>query len=287
MSTVAVTGATGFVGRHVVSYLRGLPDCHVVAVGRDEARLKSLDVDYAVLDLENENPDCFTLLGKPDILIHLAWDGLPSYHDPIHIEQNLMASYRFITSMVQQGTSYVTVAGTCYEYGLQSGCLNEDVRPEPTTCYALAKDSLRRFLGKARQRNPFQLCWGRLFFLHGAGQNPKSLFPQLDLAIASGAESFNMSGGEQLRDYLAVEEAAVLLVKVALQKRYAGIFNICSGEAVSVRRLVEERIALQRASLRLNLGVYPYPDHEPMAYWGDPSRAVKAVEAFQEEYSSG
>lgn len=287
MRTVAVTGATGFIGRHVVSYLRGLPGCRVVATGRDEERLSSLDVNYAVLDLESDYPDCFTLLGKPDTLIHLAWDGLPNYRDPFHIEKNLMASYRFITSMVRQGVSHVTVAGTCYEYGLQSGCLNEDVKPEPTTCYAIAKDSLRRFLEQSLQRYPFRLCWGRLFFLYGAGQSPGSLLPQLDRAIASGAESFDMSGGEQLRDYLAVEEAAALLAMVALQKSSAGIFNICSGEPVSVRRLVEERIALQRTSLRLNLGVYPYPDHEPMAYWGDPSRAVKAAEAFQEEFSHG
>lgn len=284
MRTVAVTGACGFVGRHLVDFLRPLSGCRVVAVGRDEARLKSLGVDYAVLDLTRENPDCFARLGRPDTLIHLAWDGLGNYQDPGHVEVQLMASYRFITALLRQGVSSVTVAGTCYEYGLQSGCLGEEVAAAPTTSYAVAKDSLRRFLELARLREPFQLCWGRLFFLHGPGQNPKALLPQLERAIASGAECFDMSGGEQLRDYLAVQEAAALLAKLALQRGSSGIFNVCSGAPVSVRRLVEERIAARGGRLRLNLGVYPYPAHEPMCYWGDPARARRAAELFYEEY---
>jgi dTDP-6-deoxy-L-talose 4-dehydrogenase (NAD+) len=280
MRTVAVTGASGFIGRHVVNFLRTVPGYRVVATGRDEARLKSLDVEYVVLDLANENCDCFALLGQPEILIHLAWGGLPRYRDLFHIEQNLMASYRFITAMVSNGVSAVTVAGTCYEYGLQSGCLNEAMQTQPTTCYAIAKDSLRQFLEQMRQQYPFRLCWGRLFFSHGAGQNHTSLFPQLDHAIASGAESFDMSGGEQLRDYLRVEDAAVMLAKVALQNTVDGIFNICSGVPVSVRRLAEERIASMNSHIRLNLGAFPYPEHEPMAYWGDPSRARQAMIAF-------
>ena len=87
-----------------------------------------------------------------------------------------------------------------------------------------------------------------------------------------------MSGGEQLRDYLPVEEASRLLAMIAMQDRYEGIVNICSGKPVSVRRLVEERIALHGGAMRLNLGALPYPEYEPMAYWGDAARLRKIVE---------
>jgi dTDP-6-deoxy-L-talose 4-dehydrogenase (NAD+) len=284
MRTVLVTGACGFLGRHLVAFLRGLPGVRVVAAGRDGERLKTLGVEYAVWDLAQEQKEGYRRFGRPDTLIHLAWDGLNHYHDPAHLDTNLTQSYRFITSMVRQGVSSVAVAGTCYEYGLQSGCLSEEAAPAPTTCYARAKDELRRLLEEACRLDPFRLCWGRIFFLHGPGQNPKSLLPQLDRAIACGAERFDMSGGEQLRDYLAVQEAAALLAKLALQRSCAGIFNICSGVPVSVRHLVEGRIAAQGSQLLLNLGAYPYPEHEPMAYWGDATRSSLAAKAFNEEY---
>jgi dTDP-6-deoxy-L-talose 4-dehydrogenase (NAD+) len=108
---------------------------------------------------------------------------------------------------------------------------------------------------------------------------------QLDLALAAGRESFDLSRGEQLRDYLPAAEVAALIVKVALQTRHDGIFNVCSGRPISVRRLVEEHIAAKGGRLRLNLGVYPYPEHEPLAFWGDPARLRLAVAAFEEKWN--
>ncbi|MFM8742985.1 MAG: methyltransferase domain-containing protein, partial [Cytophagales bacterium] len=78
---------------------------------------------------------------------------------------------------------------------------------------------------------------------------------------------FNMSGGEQLRDYLPVEAVAQQLFELYVSTR-TGTYNICSGNPISVRRLVEERIKDRCASIQPNLGYYPYPDYEPMAFWG-------------------
>jgi nucleoside-diphosphate-sugar epimerase len=104
--------------------------------------------------------------------------------------------------------------------------------------------------------------------MYGEGQNPNSLLTMLDQAIQRGDPSFNMSGGEQLRDYLPVTEVATRLVKLLEHPELSGVINICSGAPISVRRLVENRIAERDASIKLNLGSYPYPDYEPMAFWG-------------------
>jgi len=55
-------------------------------------------------------------------------------------------------------------------------------------------------------------------------------------------------------------------------KRDIGIINICSGEPVSIRKLVERWLHENNWKIELNLGHYPYPDYEPMAFWGDSSR---------------
>ena len=123
-----------------------------------------------------------------------------------------------------------------------------------------------------QRERPFALTWARLFYLHGEGQAETALWPQLRRAVESGAATFPMSGGEQLRDYLPVEQAADHLVALALQRRGHGIVNVCSGVPVSVRSLVEGWLAANAWTIALDLGRYPYPAHEPMAFWGDASK---------------
>src|SRR3546814_2015436 len=94
--------------------------------------------------------------------------------------------------------------------------------------------------------------------MHGPGQNPNSLLAQLDRAIDRGEEQFNMSGGEQLRDYLPVQVVALRLAALVSRPEHEGTFNICHGEPTSVRRLVETHIKMRQADIALNLGYYPY-----------------------------
>jgi dTDP-6-deoxy-L-talose 4-dehydrogenase (NAD+) len=108
--------------------------------------------------------------------------------------------------------------------------------------------------------------------MYGDGQPDTSLYPKLKEAVARGDEVFNMSGGEQLRDYLPVEEVSREIVDLALSNCDAGIVNICSGQPISVRRQVEKWLDENHWEIKLNPGYYPYPDYEPMAFWGDRSR---------------
>jgi dTDP-6-deoxy-L-talose 4-dehydrogenase (NAD+) len=105
--------------------------------------------------------------------------------------------------------------------------------------------------------------------MYGAGQNPGSLFGQLEKAIKNKDPIFNMTGGEQLRDYLPVEQVADYIVMLAGSQGAEGIFNVCSGKPISIRKIVEDFIAERGSSLRLNRGYYPYATHEPIAFWGD------------------
>lgn len=277
---VVVTGATGFVGRHVVNGL--LDRGHdITAVARNppgaDAQAWGDSVNFVACDVHDDSVDQVSLLGVPDVLVHLAWPGLPNYKDLFHFEHNLPAAYRFIKQMVMAGTPQVLVTGTCFEYGLQSGPLSEDTPPLPSNPYGLAKNNLRLYLEALQGVHPFVLQWARLFYLHGPGQNPASVLAQLDAAIDAGQPHFNMSGGEQLRDYLPVEEAAGYLVNLIEHADFAGIMNCCSGRPVSIRRLVEQRIAQRGAEIALNLGHFPYPDYEPMAFWGCRQRQDRIV----------
>jgi len=267
---VAVTGASGFIGRHVLMELANR-SINVIAATRSASHLSEFAdaVNVVELDIVQADTKSYERLGKPDVLIHLAWDGLPNYRSLQHFEVELPNQYRFLKTLVEAGLPSLIVTGTCLEYGMQSGVLNETLKPEPSTPYGYAKDALRQQLEFLRKAKPFNLTWARLFYMYGDGQPSSSLLPQLKEAVFRGNEQFNMSGGEQLRDYLPVSEVARLIVELALQRGDHAIVNVCAGEPVSVRDLVEGWIKQNDWKIALNLGHYEYADYEPMAFWGD------------------
>jgi dTDP-6-deoxy-L-talose 4-dehydrogenase (NAD+) len=174
--------------------------------------------------------------------------------------------------MVMNGLVDITITGTCFEYGMQEGCLSEDMAALPANPYAIAKDSLRKLLMEFQVSHPFMLKWVRLFYMYGRGQNPNSLLSQLDAALVRQDPVFNMSGGEQVRDFLPVEQVAAYIVKIALQSGTTGIINCCSGKPVTVKHFVEDYLRQKGQSIILNTGYYAYPDYEPMQFWGDNSK---------------
>jgi dTDP-6-deoxy-L-talose 4-dehydrogenase (NAD+) len=150
--------------------------------------------------------------------------------------------------------------------------LSEQLEPRPGNPYGFAKDALRRQLEYLRRTTPFALTWARLFYLYGDGQAASSLLPQLRAAVARGDREFRMSGGEQVRDYLPAGDVARALVSLAVTRGDHGVVNVSSGRPISVRALVEAWIAENGWSIDLALGHLPYPDYEPMAFWGDATK---------------
>ncbi|SEH04193.1 NAD-dependent epimerase/dehydratase family protein [Candidatus Venteria ishoeyi] len=265
---IAIIGASGFIGRHLVPFLLDT-NLELILAARNIHKLANDSLQYQCVEFDLQHTDnAYQRLGEPDILLDLAWGHLSNYRSLHHIEVELPAHYRFIKHMVAAGVQSIVVTGTCFEYGMQEGVLTENLHTQPDNPYGYAKDALYKQLAFLKQKYDFKLTWLRLFYLHGQDQAPNTLYSQLRKVEAEKQAVFNMSGGEQLRDYLAVDEAAQYISQLIGKNKDMGIVNICSGQPVSVRRLVETWLVENNWDIRLNLGYYPYPDYEPMAFWG-------------------
>jgi len=277
---VLLTGATGFIGNYVVEELLKY-NFDVIASGietKEKIHTHWLEkVTYVQADLNENREDWFSFLREPEMIIHLSWQGLPNYKKLFHLERNLPNNYFFLKNMIENGLKKVVVIGTCLEYGMQSGKLKEDLEPKPDNPYALAKDCLRKFLEQLQKKFDFNLKWIRLFYIYGKGQSTNSILSQLEAALERNEKVFNMSGGEQLRDYLPVEKVAEYIVKISLQDKIGGVINCCSGEPIPIRKLVENYLIEKNKNIKLNLGYYPYPEYEPMAFWGDTNKLNKVI----------
>lgn len=277
---IALTGATGFIGRHVTTAL-AKPGLELVAVVRPDRQgtVIAPGIETLAMDFADCRDDTFDRLGRPDAMIHLAWGGLPNYRDATHLDEELPRQRRFLESCARGGLKHLLVTGTCLEYGMREGELREDMPAQPGTAYARAKDQLRLDLMRWRNELGFGLVWLRMFYLYGAGQAPSSLYSQLNAAIDRGDEIFPMSPGDQSRDFLPVGEAAGLIVALAARLKDAGVVNLCSGEPATVLSMARRWRQERHADIALETGRFPYPTYEPFAFWGSRAKLNQLLEA--------
>jgi dTDP-6-deoxy-L-talose 4-dehydrogenase (NAD+) len=277
-----VTGANGFIGQYIVSSLLKLSHT-VVATGRGENKnfqfQSNSNFKYKRYEMvtEKTSENLLEYFDFPEAVIHLAWEGLPNYNENFHISKNVPSSFNLLSNLIDNGLNNITIAGTCMEYGNQEGKLNEMISCNPNTSYSIAKNKLRLKLLAFQKEKLFNLKWVRIFYMFGKGQNEKSLFYQLDNAIKLNNETFNMSKGDQLRDFLAVEVVAKYLISIAEKNDNIGIINCCSGKPIKVIDFVKSYINQQKSSIKINPGFYPYSDIEPKCFWGDNTKLKKIV----------
>ena len=269
---ISVIGGTGFLGNHLVEELLSR-DIKLFVTGTNINKAKKFKwfkkVDFFELNLNNlENINLYKKLASSDKLINLSWEGLPNYDKTFHFESVLLKQYFFLKKMVEYGMKEIIVTGTCFEYGKRNGPLNISMQTNPENAYALAKDTLMKFLFTLQNDHTFNLKWLRLFYMYGEGQSKNSILSQLESAIQNGDKIFNMSNGDQERDYLPVSEVVNQIANISLIENKSEIFNVCSGVPITIRKLVQNYINSHNASIDLNYGYYPYSDHEAMSFWG-------------------
>lgn len=269
METVLLTGAAGFVGRHVAVALAGRAR---VVTPRDNATGQRIDL------LDRDARRALVVAERPDIVVHLAWvtEHRRFWTAPENAAWET-ASLDLFNQAFALGARRVVGTGSCAEYDWTTGAgsFAEDVPLRPRTPYGAAKARTAAGLADMAAGYGASWAWGRLFFLFGPAEPPGRLVP-LMLRAALAGESLDIGPGEAERDFWDVRNAGAAVAALALSD-FEGSVNVASGRAVRFDALAALIERLAGAGRVIRPGCRPLTPGEPLRVVADTSRLRDAV----------
>ena len=267
---VLVTGANGYIGRHVVKALlnKGVDviACDLVT-NEIDSRAQKLNVN--LFDLPEGN--VHEQLGSPSVCLHMAWRNGFVHNAPTQLG-DLSAHYKFLTAMIDGGLKQLAVMGTMHEMGYWEGAINEYTPCNPISMYGIAKDALRRAMILYTNQKSCALQWLRCFYIVGDDRKSNSIFCKLLQAADDGKKTFPFTTGKNQYDFIAVDELADQISAVVMQSEVTGIINCCSGKPMSLAERVELFIKEHQLDMKLEYGAFPDRPYDSPVEYGDSSK---------------
>ncbi|MDQ1439319.1 MAG: UDP-glucose 4-epimerase [Acidimicrobiaceae bacterium] len=267
MRRALVTGATGFIGGHLVRAL-AREGWEVHALVRPSSAASGLSAEVHVDDGTAEGLASVMAAANPDVVFHLAALFLAAHQPadvPALVEANVAFGARVAEALAGLGGHRLLVAtGTAWQH-------YEGRAYSPVALYAATKQALADVLRYYADAGQLSVTVLKLFDTYGPDDPRRKLLRLLADAAVSG-ETLEMSGGEQLIDLLHVDDVVAALLHAVDRNGDAGgtpylEFAVSSGAPVPLRTLVETFNQATGRTVNVTWGARPYRPREMFTPW--------------------
>ena len=288
---VVVTGATGFLGSHLVRRLVSEgADVHILVRGSSSfGRLRGLEPVLTRWEGDVTNfvsiEQCFRG-ASPTTVFHLAGNTVSRRRvgDWAAIQQaidvNLLGTLNVVHAAATSGAPVVSVIrlGGLEEYGTGQTPYLEAQREQPSSPYSASQVAATHVCQALQGHLSFGVITLRPALVYGPGQSSDFLIPALIGALLRG-DRFAMSDGTQWRDLLYVDDFVDAAVRAAGRPDLRGtILNISSGTEWQVRDVARQIVAIMGAGALLDVAAHPARPGELMHLVASNRSAAELLE---------
>ena len=271
---IFVTGGTGFIGSH---FLQCALDAghEVLALRRSSKSRPRIPLSREPDWLDKSMPEIEEgeLVGC-EVLVHLAAHSANVPYDTLEncLVWNVIEPVKLFEKAIAAGLPRFVVAGSCFEYGTAGEryqSIPVDAPLEPTQTYPASKAAASIAFSQLAIERKVELILLRIYQVFGEGETESRLWPSLRRAALAG-EDFPMTKGEQIRDFIPVEQVAAQFLEACERSDLSPgdpiVENIGTGQPQTLREFAETWWQHWQATGSLKPGAIPYRPHEIMRY---------------------
>lgn len=242
MNTVLITGAGGFLGRHLCKLF--VKDCHLI--GADLTNVKPADnIEWKLIDTE-DGLASITYHTRPDIVIHAAFPkyAVSDLTEHRYISEITRANLQLFKAIAAiNGKLLLISSSAVYGHAQGSRLIHESCPLQPSSIYGLAK-MLQEMMAQYYSSQGLELLIARPFNLIGPGQKRGMILPDwvsqaLDICNGKASE-LKVKHRQSCRDFVDVRDAARAIILMSDNFNDGEVFNISSGKAVSLMDVSHE-----------------------------------------------
>jgi UDP-glucose 4-epimerase len=247
-----VTGGAGFIGSNIAEKLVQLG--HQVRVLDDfstgfRSNLASFENELELIEGDLRDYDTVAkAVDSVDYILHQA--ALPSVPgsvaEPIRYNQvNIDGTLNLLEAARQAGVKKLVMASSSAIYGDDPKLpKQEDMRPEPMTPYAIAKQTNEYYCRAYWQLYKMPTACLRYFNVFGPRQNPKSeyaaVIPKFITALQNGKQPTVFGDGGQSRDFTYIDDiVSANLFAIDNQEMVGDVYNCACGVQYTLNQLLD------------------------------------------------
>ena len=274
---ILVTGANGYLGKGVVKQLLD-NGAEIIATDFSDNLIDKRATIISGNIFSMDNP--FEELGRPDVLLHMAWrDGF--VHGSFNHIKDLPDHVEFVSKMIKSGVKQVAIMGSMHEIGFFEGSINENTPCNPQSLYGISKNALRQIVELECNNNNVVFQWLSGFYIVGNTADGSSIFSKIIQASREGKTTFPFTLGLNQFDFLDYEKFCEEVADTVMQNEVNGIINICSGRPEKLADRVERFIGENNLNINLKYGAFPDRPYDSKAIWGDDFK-IRMIEKMKD-----
>ena len=266
--TLLIIGGNSYIGSLLIKKILKNKKYIIYSTFFNDKKLNN-EINNIYLDINNfKKKDLINFPKKIDNLIVLSWCKLNNYHSKEHIKFSKKLSLFTKLLLNYSNISSINVLGTCLEYGIVNGKIDERSSCHPVTNYGISKLKYLYELKKLKTKFKYKLNWMRVFYIYGDSRD-RGIWSQF-LKAKNENKIFKMSEGNQKFDFIHINKLIKYLKIIITSNKSLGIVNISSGRPQKLIHLV--RSWSKKYNVNLQVGYYPYTKYESMSYWGSKDK---------------